>query len=123
MRNRNEQPAPEQGVLIPTASEGAEPTELKSWALVEIFGHQRMVGFLSQQAFGSGVLFRVDVPDLTSSGKVIRAGFTRYLGLAAIYSITPITEEMVRKLLPSIDGVPGEARSLSYKTYARDEEC
>jgi hypothetical protein len=110
-------------LLLPGAETEAAP-ELKSWALVEIFGHQRIVGYLSQQAFGTGVLFRVDVPDLTSSGKVIREGFTRYFGLAAIYSITPISEEMVRKLLPSIDGTPGEARALSSRSYSsyRDSE-
>jgi hypothetical protein len=53
---------------------------------------------------------------------VIRQGFTRYFGLAAIYSITPISEEMVRQLLPSIDGTPGEARALTSRSYSREEE-
>lgn len=118
MRTKRE---PEQALLIPEPEQPPTP-ELKAWALVEIFGHTRIVGFLSQQAFGSGVLFRVDVPDLTSSGKVIRQGFTRYFGLAAIYSITPISEEMVRQLLPNIDGTPGEARALSSRSYSREEE-
>jgi hypothetical protein len=119
VRNANQ---PEQALLLPPEPEAEQSKELKSWALVELFGHQRIVGFLSQQSFGTGVLFRVDVPDLTSSGKTIREGFTRYFGLSAIYSITPISEEMVRKLLPSIDGTPGEARALSSRSYSRDEE-
>jgi hypothetical protein len=110
-----------QALLLPAA--GAEPSaELKSWALVELFGHQRIVGFLSQQTFGSGVLFRVDVPDLLKDGKVTRVGFTRYFGLSAIYSITPVSEEIVRSLLPSIDGTPGEARALSSRSYSQYEE-
>jgi len=109
-------------LLVPPEPEPDASTELKSWALVELFGHQRIVGYLSQQSFGTGVLFRVDVPDLTSSGKVIREGFTRYFGLSAIYSITPVSEEIVRKLLPSIDGTPGEARALTSRSYSRDEE-
>lgn len=112
---------PQQALLLPP--EEPEPTkELKSWALVEIFGHQRIVGYLSQQTFGTGVLFRVDVPDLTSSGKVLREGFTRYFGLSAIYSITPCSEEMVRRLLPNIDGTPGEARALSSRSYSREDQ-
>jgi hypothetical protein len=97
---------------------GTEPPqeELKSWALVEVFGHQRIVGYLSQQAFGSGVLFRVDVPDLMKDGKIVRPGFTRYFGLSAIYSITPVSEAMVRELLPRIDGHP-EARPLSFSRH------
>ena len=70
---------PTQELLIPEKKAASSDDEIKGFALVEIFGHQRIVGFLSQQAFGTGVLFRVDVPDLTSSGKVIRDGFTRYL--------------------------------------------
>ncbi len=111
----------EQQLLLPGADE-PKAEDLKSWALVELFGHQRVVGFLSQQSFGSGVLFRVDIPDLTVCGRIERAGFTRYFGLAAIYSITPISEEMVRTMLPGIDGTPGEARALSSRSYRRDEE-
>jgi len=107
-------------LLLPATDEPS--TELKSWALVELFGHQRIVGFLSQQAFGTGVLFRVDVPDLTKDGKILRVGFTRYFGLSAIYSITPVTEDIVRTLLPSIDGTPGEARALSSRSYSGSED-
>jgi hypothetical protein len=83
---------------------------------------RKLVGFVSQQSFGSGVLFRVDVPDLLKEGKKVREGFTRYFGLSAIYSITPCTEAMVRQLLPGIDGTPGEARPLSLHSFSRDYE-
>jgi hypothetical protein len=106
--------------LISPDKADSEP-ELKSWALVELFGHQRIVGFLTQQTFGSGVLFRVDVPDLTKETTVVRKGFTRYFGLSAIYSITPIDEQTVRDLLPSIDGTPA-ARPLSIRSYSREDE-
>jgi hypothetical protein len=113
---RTEEP---QMLLLP--ENGAEPEpELKSWALVELFGHQRIVGFLTQQTFGSGVLFRVDVPDLTKEKVVIRKGFTRYFGLSAIYSITPVDEQTVRELLPMIDGTPA-ARPLTLRSYDRQE--
>jgi hypothetical protein len=109
--------------LATAPSAASEPSlELKSWALVELFGHQRIVGFLSQQTFGTGVLFRVDVPDLLKEGKVVRVGFTRYFGLSAIYSITPVSEDVVRTLLPSIDGTPGEARVLSSRSYRQDDD-
>jgi hypothetical protein len=95
--------------------------ELKSWALVELFGHQRIVGFLSQQTFGSGVLFRVDVPDLLKDKKVVRKAFTRYFGISAIYSITPVDENIVRALLPSIDGTPA-VQPLSLRSYADPDQ-
>ena len=105
----------EQLALVETPE---EQPELKSWALVELFGHQRIVGFLSQQTFGSAVLFRMDVPDLLKEGKVVRQGFTRYFGVSSIYSITPVSEQVVRDLLPSIDGTP--ARPMGLRSYGED---
>ena len=78
--------------IVEFVAPAPEPSKLKAWALVELFGHQRIVGHVSEQSFGTGVLFRVDVPDLIKDGKKVRDGFTRYIGLAAIYSITPISE-------------------------------
>lgn len=115
-------PKPETLPIVAEPVDSAPDPELKAWALVELFGHARIVGFLSQQTFGSGVLFRVDVPDLLKEGKIQRKGFTRYFGLSAIYSITPIDEATVRRLLPSIDGTPGEARPLTIRSYDCDDE-
>lgn len=108
--------------LRETPPEPATPSDLSSYALVEIFGHTRIIGWLSQQTFGTGVMFRVDVPDLLKDGKVVRVGFTRYFGLAAIYSITPVSEDIVRQLLPNIDGTPGEARVLQSRSFNRDRD-
>lgn len=104
------------GLIEPAPEE--KDAELKSWALVELFGHQRIVGFLSQQTFGTGVLFRVDVPDLLKDGKRVRDGFTRYFGLSSIYSITPVSEDVVRQLLPTCDGTP--ARPLGLRSYGNE---
>lgn len=126
MKRATAGPEPVPVEALQRVAEWAEPApesqpELKAWALVELFGHQRIVGYLSQQTFGTGVLFRVDVPDLTKDGKTVRQGFTRYFGLSAIYSITPVDEATVRRMLPSIDGTPGEARPLSLRSFSRDE--
>jgi hypothetical protein len=117
-KNGHAEPEP-QLALLPSPEE--PKPELANWALVELFGHQRIVGYLTQQTFGTGVLFRVDVPDLKKDDKVVRKGFTRYFGLSAIYSITPIDEQTVRELLPSIDGTPA-ARPLSLRSYGRGED-
>jgi hypothetical protein len=108
--------------IEPPSEDTPSQPELSSWALVELFGHQRIVGYLSQQSFGTGVLFRVDVPDLTKDGKVVRQGFTRYFGLGTIFSITPIDEATVRRMLPAIDGTPGDARPLSLASFNRDPD-
>ena len=85
--------------------------ELRSWGLVELFGHARIVGMVTVDPIDFPGMVRVDVPDLLKDGKKEREGFTRYIGKAALYSVTPITEDAVRELLPHIDGRP--ARPLS----------
>jgi hypothetical protein len=104
--------------VIPPPGASPEQPQIKAWALVELFGHQRIVGHCTSEAFGSAVLLRVDVPDLTKNGKVVRPGFTRYFGMGAIYSVTPLDEERARALLPAIDGTP--AQPLTISSYRRD---
>jgi hypothetical protein len=85
----------------------AKPADgLDCWALVELFGHQRIVGKVSTQVLGAAALLRVDVPNLLKDGKIVRQGFTRFYGPAAIYSLTPVDEAAVRELLPMISGEP-----------------
>ena len=83
-----------------------ETKELKSWALVELYGHARIVGCVTSNPIELPGTIRVDVPDLLKDGEIARKGFTRYFGRAAIYSLTPCDEETVRRLLPSVDGAP-----------------
>ena len=100
----------EQLALLPEAK---QTPALTSFALVELFGHQRIVGWLVVNPPEFPSMIRIDVPDLMKDGKVLRAGFTRYVSQSALYGVTPITEEAVRQLLPTISGRP-EAKPLSF---------
>ncbi len=75
--------------------------KFENWCLIELFGHQRIAGLVTEQVIGGQGFVRVDVPelDLTSLpgpelGKI--SGFTRFYGAGAIYSITPVSEEICR---------------------------
>lgn len=93
--------------LITTSGEAEQPKEgLKSFALVELYGHTRIVGMVTVDPADFPGMVRVDVPDLLKDGKITRPGFTRYFGKNALYSVTPIDEAAVRELLPTIDGRP-----------------
>ncbi|RYX84259.1 hypothetical protein EON83_11225 [bacterium] len=71
----------EETVVVP------DPTE---WAIVELMGHVRLVGRISEETRFGTVLGRIDVPD--------GDGFkTTYFGGQSIYRITPIAEEMARR--------------------------
>lgn len=71
------------------------------WALVELFGHQRIAGRVTEAEIGGGKFIRVDVPQIGDLQPV-----TRFYGGAAIYGITPVTEETALKLAGQIEAAP-----------------
>lgn len=60
-------------------------------AIVELFGHQRMAGIVTEQNFGSNTFIRIDVPETETS-----PAFTRIVNPSAIYALNPVTEEVMR---------------------------
>ena len=61
----------------------------EQWAMVELMGHRVVFGVVTEaQIFGAGMM-RVDVPD----GENFK---TFYYSPAALYCITPVTEELAR---------------------------
>jgi hypothetical protein len=63
-----------------------------SWAIVDIFGHQKFAGRVTEQAIGGASFVRIDVPECDNA-----PAYTKLFGAAAIYCITPSTEELARK--------------------------
>lgn len=67
-----------------------------SWCVVEVMGHRRLAGRVTEvQIAGAGFL-RVDVPD--TEGEDGARAFTQLLSPNSIYAITPVTEEVAREL-------------------------
>lgn len=91
----------------------AETTEIKTWAIVEIMGHQQIAGFVQTVPFGGTIMLRVEAPDLPEqteklertwngeTGQYVTAdrvypaepGFTQFIGMGSIYRLTPCTQE------------------------------
>ena len=65
----------------------------EAWGIVELMGHQRVAGRLSEQPLGGGNLLRVDVPD----GEGFRSAF---YGASAIYAVH-ITDEAAARAAAS----------------------
>jgi hypothetical protein len=102
--------------------------ELETWAIVEVMGHQRYAGYVRQVPLGGAVMIRVDVPELPEKEETyvdfdgwgedgpkqlkktrMLAGvpaFTKFLGVSAIFSLTPCTEEMARAAVERWRSVP-----------------
>lgn len=71
-----------------------EVPTFNEWALVELFGHQRIVGRVSETTMAGGAFLRVDVPAVAEN-----KAFTRFYGPGAIYCISPVTEEIALQMV------------------------
>ena len=76
-------------------SETAE--RFAQWAIVEIMGHQKFIGFTTEEALAGTNMLRVDVPAVEADDDHPAVpAYTKYFGGGSVYSITPITEELAQ---------------------------
>lgn len=61
------------------------------WAILELMGHRRLAGRVTESAILGGALLRIDIP-----GKDGKIESTQFYGPASIYCLTPTTEEIAR---------------------------
>jgi hypothetical protein len=45
-------------------SDEVQQASFSGWAIVEMMGHRKEIGFVTTEAYGQAVLFRVDTPEL-----------------------------------------------------------
>jgi hypothetical protein len=101
-----------------------EQSKFDGWAIVEVFGHQRYAGYVTTEAFGQAVLFRVEVPPLAACERIAKhyeyaadgksippgstvqedavQGYSKLFGAGAIYGITPCTQEAAEKAIAAM---------------------
>lgn len=77
------------------------PSQFAHWAVLEIMGHQRFAGYVSEVAIGGSSMLRIDVPAVGAL-----PAFTRYFGAASVYSISPVTEELARNIAQQLEQQP-----------------
>ena len=65
----------------------------EGFCIVEIMGHKRLAGYVREVEIGGSPMLRVDV-DVVGGREM-----TQYYNPAAIYCLTPTTEETVRRLI------------------------
>ena len=84
-----------------------EQQKFEQWCIVELYGHNRIVGMVSEQSIGGATFVRVDVPEVQREAERVDqktfkretymetiAPFTKFFGQGAIYAITPTTQEI-----------------------------
>lgn len=74
---------------------------IEIYAIVELFGHQRMAGKVSEQNIAGANMVRIDVPETKTA-----PAFTRFLNPSAIYAINPVTKEVADGMAEQIQVKP-----------------
>jgi hypothetical protein len=105
--------------------------KFEQWAIVEVMGHTKYAGLVSEQAIGGGNFLRVDVPKLEADGRTAeQQPFTKYLGSGSIFSITPVSEEIARHVAATLRAAPVHVYDLPQLAQRRlpridraDDDC
>lgn len=63
----------------------------EGWAILELMGHRRLGGHLSEATIAGGAFIRIDVPSPDDKGNA-----TQFYSPSAVYCVTPTTEETAR---------------------------
>ena len=78
-----------------------EKQSFNEWAIVEIMGHQKFAGRVSEQIVAGSALLRIDIP---AQGEQV--AFTKLFGMSSVYAITPTTELIATAVASKLRQVP-----------------
>lgn len=81
--------------------ETSNESKFDQWCVVELMGHQRIAGKVTEESHFGVALMRVEVPVVDG-----RAGFTKFFGGNAIYAVTPTTEAIATHVAKMVDQAP-----------------
>lgn len=71
-----------------------EKTEtFEGWAILELMGHRRLAGYVTEQEIAGAGMLRIDVP-----GDNDGVHATHFYSPSSLYCLTPVTEEVARGL-------------------------
>lgn len=102
-------------------------SKFDTWALVEIMGHQKAAGRVTEAPVAGGVMLRIDIPKDADSQEFI----TQYVNTTSIFRLTPTTEEVVRAALTRYEWKPPQLslahirghEDLPVRDYGDDGVC
>ena len=63
----------------------------EEWAILELMGHRKLAGKVSEYTIGGAPFIRIDIP----------GNATQFYSPSAVYCITPTTEELARQFAAS----------------------
>src|SRR5215207_571945 len=77
---------------------------IDGWAILELMGHRRLGGRVSEATIAGGAFIRIDVPHPNEAG-IFTA--SQFYSPSAVYAITPTTEEIACAIARTVPGHPG----------------
>jgi len=96
----------------------------EGFAILELMGHRRLAGKISEAQIGGASFIRIDVPDGDGPETVA----TQFYSPSAVYCITPTTEAIARKVAATSSPQPVTEwelrpdRTLPQVTSSRDHD-
>ena len=78
-----------------------QSNQFDEWAILEIMGHQKFAGRVSEAVVAGTSFVRIDIPAIDGQD-----AFTKLFGGGSIYSITPTTEELATALAQTFQQRP-----------------
>lgn len=94
--------------------------KFESWGLLELFGHQRLAGKLSEQTVGGAHFIRIDVPAVDDAPE-----YTRFFTQGAIYGMTVLSETVARQMANGLRArpvQPYDLKALPAQSQRHDHE-
>lgn len=79
----------------------AEQKAFQEWVILEILGHRRLAGLLTEQQIAGSGFLRIDIPATSRVG-----AWTDFYPPASCYAIHPVTEELARAVAESLQAAP-----------------
>jgi hypothetical protein len=73
------------------------PARFDTWAVLELMGHRRLAGFVSEVTIAGAAFLRIDIP-LGGAGKDV----TQYYSAAAVYALTPTSQATALELAAAL---------------------
>jgi hypothetical protein len=88
------------------------------WAVLELMGHRKLAGRVTEATLGGASFLRLDVPGLTPESPAV----TQFYSPAAVYCLTPVSEEVARQVARTFRPRPVESWELPLLGQHMDDD-
>jgi hypothetical protein len=90
--------------------------KFEGWCVLELMGHRRLAGYVTEQEIAGAGMLRIDVPG--EDGPVA----TQFYSPSSVYCITPTTEEIARAVAKRNQPAPVQRWELPPATVAAERD-